>query len=61
MVRNKPIRKSTDTIGFLLIITEIPVNIDNKEIIAKKLECKLLDIISFNKYKLFISKKNNLF
>lgn len=35
----------------------MPVNMDNKEITAKKLECKLLDIISFNKYKLFISKK----
>lgn len=32
MLRNNPIKNSTDTIGFLLIMIAIPHNIDAKEI-----------------------------
>ena len=31
MLKNNPIKNNTDTIGFLLIITSIPHNIDNNE------------------------------
>ena len=46
--------------GFLLMITEIPASIDNNDMIDKELECKLLDIISFNKYILFIIDKQDI-
>ena len=36
MFKNKPIRYSTETIGFLLIITKIPQNIEAIEIIFNK-------------------------
>jgi hypothetical protein len=34
---NNPIRNKTDNIGFLLIITNTPNNIDNNDITVKKL------------------------
>jgi hypothetical protein len=53
MLTNNPIKNKTDTIGFLLIITNIPQNIESTDMIFITLYVKPLVKVSLNKSKEF--------
>lgn len=54
---NNAIRNKTDTIGFLLIITNIPNTIDNEDAIVATISGRLPVNNSFNKNKFIIRMK----
>jgi hypothetical protein len=55
MLKNKPIRNRTETIGFLLIITKILVTIATNEKISTLLGINPLVIVSLKIKRLFMS------
>lgn len=61
MFKNNPIRNSTETTGFLLIITKIPQKIDANETRLNKLWLEPLVNVSFKRYKSNMKKKKKCF
>jgi len=60
MLKNNPIKKSTDTIGFLFTITKTPHKMDANETKINRLSLEPLVYVSFKRYRCSIDKYNFL-